>query len=226
MALILNIDTATNHASICLSNHKQVIALEESFEQKNHATFLQPAIKKMFQETHYSLKDLNAIAVSAGPGSYTGLRVGLSTAKGLCYVLQKPLLMINTLIVMASEAQKEVLSKNIFNNNMMFCPMIDARRMEVFTGIYSSGLEVIKSPHALIFNDGISYEEYSKGIPVLSGSGAGKAQIYIKNKNVYICTSLHNASNMVPFSYKAYINNFYCDLAYTEPFYVKPFFSH
>ncbi len=224
MALLLHIDTATENASICLSLHNKIIALEESFEQKNHACFIQPAIQKIFKENSYLLTDIDAIAVSAGPGSYTGLRVGLSTAKGLCYALDKPLLMVDTLLIMAAAARDEMKSKNLFKSNMIFCPMIDARRMEVFTGIYDEYLNTITPPHALIFSEDFNNDTYNNNIPVISGSGAIKAKNYIKNKNVCMSAAIHNACTMVPFSLHAYNNKIYCDLAYSEPTYVKPFF--
>ena len=101
MPLLLNIDTATEHASICISKGSDVLGLVESTEQKNHASFVQPAIQELINKSGLPLKDFTAISVTAGPGSYTGLRVGLASAKGICYALQKPLILINTLEVMA-----------------------------------------------------------------------------------------------------------------------------
>ncbi|MEK7200188.1 MAG: tRNA (adenosine(37)-N6)-threonylcarbamoyltransferase complex dimerization subunit type 1 TsaB, partial [Bacteroidota bacterium] len=101
MPLLLHIDTATEHASVCLSEGCIVLGLIESDEQKNHASFIQPAIQQLMANSPYSLNQLDAIAVTAGPGSYTGLRVGLASAKGICYALDKPLIMVNTLEVMA-----------------------------------------------------------------------------------------------------------------------------
>src|SRR3954449_4704870 len=92
LSLILNIDTATEHASVCISENGNVLGIEKSFEQKDHASFIQPAIKKLFENIHQKISAIDAVAVTAGPGSYTGLRVGLSTAKGLCYALNKPLI--------------------------------------------------------------------------------------------------------------------------------------
>src|SRR5471030_1220662 len=105
MPLLLNIDTATEHASVCISKDGSVVSLAESTEQKNHASFVQPAIAKLMAENDYRLADLDAVAVTIGPGSYTGLRVGLASAKGICYALGKPLITVNTLQVMAWAAR-------------------------------------------------------------------------------------------------------------------------
>src|SRR6266513_982784 len=128
MSLLLNIDTAIETASICLSKDGNVLHLSINENQKDHAAWLTVAIQEMMQNSGYQLNQLNAIAVTIGPGSYTGLRVGLSTAKGLCYVLKIPLLTIGTLEMMAFAAKQNPVD--------LLCPMIDARRMEVFTAVY------------------------------------------------------------------------------------------
>ncbi len=122
MALILNIDTATEYAGVCISNNNAVIAIEQSADQKNHASFVQPAIKKIIETSGYNLQMIEAIAVTAGPGSYTGLRVGLASAKGLCYALNKPLILLNTLEVMASAQIENVKIENKFADNILICP--------------------------------------------------------------------------------------------------------
>lgn len=134
MPLILHIDTATNYASICISKDDVVLGFEENAEQKNHASFLQPAIKAMFAKCNFNLSDIDAVAVTNGPGSYTGLRVGLASAKGLCFALNKALILLNTLQVMAAAS---IESKKEEDIDILFCPMIDARRMEVFTALYA-----------------------------------------------------------------------------------------
>ncbi|MCW3086815.1 MAG: TsaB protein required for threonylcarbamoyladenosine ((6)A) formation in tRNA, partial [Sediminibacterium sp.] len=106
MPLLLNIDTATEHASVCISRRGDVLEMVASSEQKNHASFVQPAIQALLRATGLELSEMAAIAVTAGPGSYTGLRVGLASAKGICYVLGKPLIMVNTLEVMAQAARE------------------------------------------------------------------------------------------------------------------------
>src|SRR4051812_27810134 len=125
MPLLLNIDTATEHASVCLSRGDLVLGLIESTEQKNHASFVQPAIRELMSDSGFSLSQLDAVSVTSGPGSYTGLRVGLSSAKGICYVLQKPLILVNTLEVMAQSILSYYASSGILiGQETLLCPLI------------------------------------------------------------------------------------------------------
>ena len=138
MAFILNIDTATEYAGVCISDAGNILAKEESNEQKNHAIFVQSAIKKILSELALKPVSIAAIAVTQGPGSYTGLRVGLASAKGLCYALNKPLILINTLEVMALASIEATKISGTDISKFLFSPMIDARRQEVFTALYDS----------------------------------------------------------------------------------------
>src|SRR5665647_1745116 len=147
MALILNIDTATESAIISISEKDKIIDSVTNSNQKDHASFLQPAIKNLLQKADLSINKLNAIAVTAGPGSYTGLRVGMASAKGLCYALKIPLITINTLEVMALSSLKQ-----IHDPSALYCPMIDARRMEVFTAVYDHHLTEIIKPCSMILD--------------------------------------------------------------------------
>ena len=142
MSIILNIDTAVQTSSVCLAQNNEVLALKINPSQKDSAAWLHMAIKEVLKEQNIELKDLDAIAVSEGPGSYTGLRVGMSTAKGLCYVSQKPLITINSLQMMAVAAKDEPTD--------FICPMIDARRMEVFTAIFDHELNYVLQPSNFI----------------------------------------------------------------------------
>src|ERR1700758_4691343 len=132
MALILNIDTATAKASICLALDGKTLALAENWTQNEHAAWLHSAIEQMMQQTGYRLRDLQAVAVTAGPGSYTGLRVGMAAAKGFCFALDIPLIAEDTLRTMAFAAKEQLPGTDLL------CPMIDARRMEVFTAVYQN----------------------------------------------------------------------------------------
>src|SRR6187431_3411411 len=151
MALILNIDTAVDVASICLAKDGNVLTIAMNESQKDHASWLHIAIKEIFEKNNLALGSVDAIAVTGGPGSYTGLRIGMATAKGICYALNKPLISLNTLLMMAHAAKQE--------NADLFCPMIDARRMEVFTAIYTKELEIVKDPVAITLNEK-SFAEY------------------------------------------------------------------
>lgn len=222
MPLLLNIDTATEHASVCISRQEEVLGLVESTEQKNHASFVQPAIQQLMAQSGYQLKDIDAVAVTAGPGSYTGLRVGLASAKGICYALGKPLLLINTLEVMA----QAIVSHNAsIHPSTLLCPLIDARRMEVFTAVYSSSLQEIDAPHALII-DPLSFSILLNHQPILfSGSGHPKLKALISHPNAFFLSLQHNASHLAIRSLIAYQSERFANLAYSEPLYVKEFFN-
>ena len=221
MPLILNIDTATEFASICLSRNGVVIGFEENKEQKSHASFLQPAIKKMMYDVQCTLYDVDAIAVTNGPGSYTGLRVGLSSAKGLCFALNKPLILLNTLKVMANG-----ISKNEGEvSNLVFCPMIDARRMEVFTALYNKNLEYLLQPTAMILDEISFVEVLSNNKIIFSGSGSEKFKEITKNNNAIFTNVQYSAKNMVQLSEQMFAEKQFADLAYSSPDYCKEFYT-
>lgn len=223
MALLLNIDTATEFASVCLSEDDKIMYLQESRDQKNHASFIQPAIDQICQTTGIPLKELDAISVTLGPGSYTGLRVGLSTAKGLCYALNKPLILVNTLEVMAQAAMAAHQTPG--EDNILFCPMIDARRMEVFTAIYDIHFLAVMPPCALVLAEG-SYEEKLSGHTLIfSGSGSGKLKKLGCPINGIFIDSIHNASNLAVQAIKAFQKKQFSNLAYSEPAYLKEFYT-
>jgi tRNA threonylcarbamoyladenosine biosynthesis protein TsaB len=226
MALLLNIDTATEHASVCLSGQGNVLGLVESTEQKNHASFVQPAIQQMVQKSGYQLKDLDAIAVTSGPGSYTGLRVGLASAKGICFALNKPLILINTLEVMAQSILSHYQSINqTISPPTLLSPMIDARRMEVFTAVYNTSLLERTAPHALII-DALSFHSLLKTQPIIfSGSGHQKLKEIISDPNASFLSIQHNAAHLAIRALIAYESKRFANLAYSEPLYVKEFFN-
>src|SRR5436190_21695866 len=150
MALILNIDTALDNAYISLAENKKGLRYAINETTKDHAAWMQPAIDKLIKESGFRIADLNAIGVSIGPGSYTGLRIGLSTAKGLCFALKIPLIVVGTLQVMALNAVQALAQSNFQSADnggenelvdILICPMIDARRMEVFTAVYDVRLK-------------------------------------------------------------------------------------
>lgn len=235
--MILNIDTATEHASVCISDNGNMSGIEKSFEQKDHASFIQPAIKRLFENTHQKISALDAIAVTAGPGSYTGLRVGLATAKGLCYALNKPLILLNTLEVMAqasinnfskqctSNLQSLTTNYKLQTTNFLFCPMIDARRMEVFTAIYNEKMQVIMNPSAVILEENTFSEYLDKGTIIFSGSGSSKFEKIVHHPNASFLLVQHSAANMITLSEQYFSHKQFADIAYSEPFYLKEFFT-
>jgi tRNA threonylcarbamoyladenosine biosynthesis protein TsaB len=226
MPLLLNIDTATEHASVCLCKDNVVTGLIESTEQKNHASFVQPAIQELINNNGIQLKDIDAVAVTAGPGSYTGLRVGLASAKGICYALDKPLILINTLEVMAQSIISHYQSTHIaIPDAALLCPLIDARRMEVFTALYNTSLQEVEPPHALIIDEQ-SFSWVLKSHPIIfSGSGHLKLKSIITNRDVSFVDIQHNAAHLAILSINAYQSKRFANLAYSEPLYVKEFFN-
>jgi tRNA threonylcarbamoyladenosine biosynthesis protein TsaB len=224
LPIILNIDTATEHAGVCLSRGKEILALVESTEQKDHAAFVQPAIASIVQQTGIALKDIDAVAATAGPGSYTGLRVGLSSAKGICYALQKPLILVNTLETMAQAliSQKQEL---ITTQNTLLCPMIDARRMEVFTALYDLELKEIKAPYALVLEGNSFSALLETNRLVFSGSGHAKLQKILSHPHAIFTDVQHHAGHLAARALIAYESARFAELAYSEPLYTKEFFD-
>ena len=224
MALLLHIDTATEHASVCISNQKEILAIEKSADQKNHASFLHEAVKKITSIAGITLQELDAIAVTAGPGSYTGLRVGLSSAKGLCYALNKPLITVNTLEVMAYASIQKSSGLPGNKTGCLYCPMIDARRMEVFTAVYGSNLECILKPAAIILEENSFGEILRNNTVVFSGSGAEKLKNIITHPHAFFSQTEHNAADMLAISTHHFEDKSFTNLAYSEPQYLKEFF--
>lgn len=222
MSLILNIDTATEFASICLSKDNGVLCYTENKEQKNHASFLQPAIQQMMDEVGYALQNIDAIAVTIGPGSYTGLRVGLASAKGLCFALNKPLIALNTLQVIANSV---INNDEPAENHKLICPMIDARRMEVFTALHNYQLNEVLPTQALILDENSFAVELNESKIIFCGNGSAKFQNILKNDNASFSSVQYSAKNMVSLSYKKFMEKDFADLAYSSPFYGKEFYT-
>lgn len=221
MAIILYIDTALDHGGVCLSQDNHLLAAKSNTIWQQHAAFLQPAIQEIFKETGLQFGDLNAIAVSNGPGSYTGLRVGLASAKGLCYALDKPLILLNTLEIMAASfAQQYAIQQSLL------CPMIDARRMEVYTALYNANLQIIIPPDAMILSANFMQEQLSKDSIYFFGSGSSKLLEFLPTANDYIIENFHYATaDMIPLAIQQYSKKQFDSVAYSEPFYIKPFFT-
>ncbi|MFZ6024204.1 MAG: tRNA (adenosine(37)-N6)-threonylcarbamoyltransferase complex dimerization subunit type 1 TsaB [Bacteroidota bacterium] len=220
MSYILNIDTATETAGVCLSKGNDVLAILTSTDQKNHAAFIQPAIASVIQQSGITLADIDAVAVTGGPGSYTGLRVGMATAKGICFSLEKPLIVINTLEVMAIAAIEKANKES-----QLFCPLIDARRMEVFTAIYDRSLQNRLLPQAMALEQQSFAAFLDTAIVQFSGSGMEKLSKISGHPNARFVEVQHNAAHLSSLSLKAFTHKDFADLAYCEPFYLKAFFD-
>lgn len=222
MPLLLNIDTATEFASVCISLHGTSLAILKNDNQKEHASFVHGAIAQLLQTTGYQLQDFEAFAVTSGPGSYTGLRVGLAAAKGFCYALSKPLIAINTLEVMTKAALDTDAN---FEKNILFCPMIDARRMEVFTAIYNANFTNILSPRAVILAEE-SFSGYMiKNKILFFGSGSKKFMPIIPGENGAFADIQHDAAHLGSLADIAFQKKNFSGLFYCEPTYFKDFHS-
>jgi tRNA threonylcarbamoyladenosine biosynthesis protein TsaB len=212
---ILHLETSTKVCSVALSRDGKLIALKEIAEENySHAENITLFIEDVLKQAEISVKDIQAVSVSSGPGSYTGLRIGVSTAKGLCYPLNIPLIAIDSLTALAEIAREKHPSSNL-------CPLIDARRMEVFNAIYNQEGEQIKPISA----DVIDEETYSSYTPfIYFGDGAVKLHEVWKDKNCTIdSTILSSAKGQVSIAHKKFLNNDFEDVAYFEPFYLKDF---
>ena len=220
MALILNIDSATEKASICLAGDGRSLALAENYTQKDHATWLHPAIEQMMRDTGYHLRDLQAVAVTAGPGSYTGLRVGMAAAKGFCYALNIPLIAENTLRTMAFAAKEQLPEVDLL------CPMIDARRMEVFTAIYQKDLTTVLPSTAMVI-DANSFDPWLNEHQVsFFGDGSGKCKPIIINPRAHFHEVNYHAGYLGIVAFLRYLRKEFTGLAYSEPAYTKEFYTH
>jgi tRNA threonylcarbamoyladenosine biosynthesis protein TsaB len=220
MGIILNIDTASENAHVSLAKDGQILNVRSSESQKEHASFLQAAIQQLTKTAGITLKEVDAVAVTAGPGSYTGLRVGMASAKGLCYALKKPLITIGTLKVLTVSAL-EVWKDN--NSNILFCPMMDARRMEVFTAIYRQNLNPFLQPCAMILDEFSFKKELQNHKILFFGNGSEKwKQICTHPNAIFTAVSLLPES-MSKSSESLLREKNFTDLAYSEPLYLKEF---
>lgn len=222
MSLILNIDISTNTALINIAENGLIVQEEKNKEQKDHAAFLQPAIQSLIKKAAITLNDLAAIAVAYGPGSYTGLRVGMASAKGLCFALNKPLITVGSLEILTVAAISQLEQNDI--ENILFCPMIDARRMEVFTATYNSSLNMISSPSAVILDESSWLKELLNGQVAFFGNGAAKWQQLCSHKNALFLSTADNGLAMSKLSFQKMLKHDFADLVYSEPLYIKEFY--
>lgn len=215
--LILLIETATERCSCALANEQGIVSYAESNEPNSHSAKLSLLIDGLFNQTQYSYSDLSAIAVSIGPGSYTGLRIGVSTAKGLAYALDIPVIALKTCEIFAAPVFEK-------NHNACCVAMIDARRMEVYASIFHNKKE-IKPCSADILEEGI-YEEYlsDKENVIFVGNCLEKAKKVFELKNYFFYLSVElSAKNMQGLAFEKYNKKEFVDVAYFEPFYLKNF---
>jgi len=217
--LILLLETATSTCSVALAENGNILAYKEVNERNIHASYITLFIEEVMLSANKKYSDLQAIAVSKGPGSYTGLRIGVSTAKGLCYALDIPLIGVDTIEAMASGLMD---SFNIPDKGLLV-PMLDARRMEVYTGIYQKDLTVVESVSAKIV-DINSFNDFSEKELFLFGDGAEKfKELFADQSNINFIDFSTSASHLNSLALKKLRNAEFENLAYFEPFYLKDF---
>ena len=226
MIYLLHIDTSLETGSVCLSGDGELLQILHSHEQKDHASFIQPAIDRLLHEQQVAPTSLAAIAVTSGPGSYTGLRVGMATAKGLCYALNIPLLTIGTFEVMTLAAVSTIKKNNEPSSaSDLFCPMIDARRQEVFTALLNQKLEFIHPPTALIIDNNTFSRQLNTCKIFFFGNGSPKFQAICHHHNAIFITCKFDAADMISLSTQRFKEKKFANLAYAEPFYGKEFYT-
>lgn len=225
MSLILHIDTANETAGIYLALDGVMIASAINQQQQDHAKWIHPAIEQLMKESGFGLPGLTAIAVTAGPGSYTGLRVGMATAKGLCYALSIPLISESTLRVMAAAVIRQT-SDSPKAPSTLYCPIIDARRMEVFAAVYDKKLEERLNPCALVLSENSFKQELDSSVILFFGSGAAKWRSICHHPNAAFSGVVSVGPAFSSLSYSSYENNQFTPLAYAEPVYLKEFYTH
>ncbi|MCO6500501.1 MAG: tRNA (adenosine(37)-N6)-threonylcarbamoyltransferase complex dimerization subunit type 1 TsaB [Vicingus serpentipes] len=224
MSLILGIETSTKICSVALSDGDQLLALKEEGGDYSHSEKLTLFIEEVMQQAGKTLKDVSVIAVSKGPGSYTGLRIGVSAAKGLCYALDIPLIAVSTLQAMARGMVQQL---NREPNNHLFCPMIDARRMEVYTALFDSENNTIENISAKIIDENSLSTYLNDNSIIFFGDGAEKCQSTLsKNKNaIFSNQGLPSAQYINQIAFQKFLNKDFEDLAYFEPYYLKDFIA-
>ena len=220
MATILNIETSTDVCSVCLSQDGEMKFYDSDSKGRNHAAVLGGFVKNALDYAKQCEMKLDAVAVSIGPGSYTGLRIGLSEAKGLCFGLDVPLIGVNTLKLLSVS----VMFSRMVEPDELFVPMIDARRMEVFAGVYDLALNDVVPNQPMIIDENSFVDMLSSHKMLFMGNGADKVAEVIKHENaVFVRDVRPLACDMIALSEKAFRENDFMDLAYSTPNYLKKF---
>lgn len=223
MSFILCIDTSGECGFVALGQQGRLVAVRYSLQQQEHASFLQPAIQMLLEEQSITMNDLAAVAVSNGPGSYTGLRVSLASAKGICFALQIPLLTLSTLEIMAAAMKKSIKGADEMKPYLL-CPMIDARRNEVFMALYTSDLVSIIHPSAAVLEETM-FDHYQQTI-YFGGNGAQKWMNMTRSVSHFLTDCAPEmAASLCEMAQHRLEQSAMADLAYAEPFYCKDFYT-
>ncbi|SHI81557.1 tRNA (adenosine(37)-N6)-threonylcarbamoyltransferase complex dimerization subunit type 1 TsaB [Aquimarina spongiae] len=217
MSYLLCIETSTTNCSVAITNHERIIALSEDYNDSySHAERLHVFIKEVIASAGITMRDIAAVAVSKGPGSYTGLRIGVSAAKGLCYALDIPLISVPTLLSLSKQVEAKI--------GEFIIPMLDARRMEVYASVFSSDYEVVRKTNAEIL-DASSFSEYlEQGKVHFIGNGVEKFSKICEHPNaIFISKKLPSANEMATVVYSKFSSGSFEDVSYFEPYYLKDF---
>lgn len=226
MGNFLLIESGTNICSVAISINKKIVGLRESADEKAHASQLTLFIEQLVKELDLKISTLDAIVISKGPGSYTGLRIGVSAAKGICYATETPLISISSLDSMVYGAS--ILYKSIVEENLIdyYCPMIDARRMEVYTALYDKTFNKIRDIEARIVDETTFRDILNTNKILFFGNGAVKCQEAINHPNAFFASDFTpSAEFMLPLALQAFQNKTFEDVAYFEPYYLKDFIA-
>ena len=218
MAVLLNIETTTTNCSVSLSKEGETLVLKEDYNTKfSHAESLHVFIDEVVKLAKIKLSKIDAIAVSKGPGSYTGLRIGVSAAKGLCFALDKPLISVSTL---------ESLSRQVKIDKGFIVPMLDARRMEIYSAVFNAKHHQIRETQAQILDENSFLDYLKKDKNYFIGNGVDKSKSIIQHKNaIFIQNKLPSAREMGKLAFEKFQKNDFEDVAYFEPFYLKDFIN-
>ena len=221
MSRILCVDTSSFICSVSVFKNLSLISYNFTEVEKSHSKFVIQLIDQSLKDANIKINEVDAFAVSMGPGSYTGLRIGVSTIKGLCYSLEKPLISINTLEILSKSALNHINNSNDF----FICPMIDARRMEVFTKMLDNDFNEVEKDKALILDDK-SFNDIGGGKSIyFFGDGSNKFQKITNNKNFHFIDNIISSSkHMGELANIKYENKQFENLTTFEPFYIKDFF--
>lgn len=223
MAKILSIETSTGVCSVAYSENGKVVASKELYEINSHASNLTVLIQELFSsDTTPDIKEIDAVAVSSGPGSYTGLRIGVSAAKGICYALNKPLIAIDSMHILSQPVVEHYQQNGTLTP--VFCPLMDARRMEVYTAIFNQKLEMIEAISAKIVDETTFTNWLNEYKVVFFGNGAEKCKGTIQHSNAEFLEDCHPlAKNLAPLAEQFFNEQKFENVAYFEPFYLKDF---
>ena len=217
MAKILHIESATDVCSVAVSDGLEMLSLQEAEGVRQHAAQITLLIQSALQLADLTLSDLDAVSLSSGPGSYTSLRVGASTAKGICYTLDKPLIAVDTLQSIALASLKRE------GKEGLYFPMIDARRMEVYTARFDAANTRLTEAAPLIVDEKTFKEELDKGVPlILSGNGAEKCLEVLPSTGIVYSPVMCSAAHLIPLALQRFKARQFEDVAYYSPFYLKP----